>query len=500
VHSIAPARGGPEPSASTTASPQRPPAAGPARLLVLQQTAGNRAVGRLLARQEVTDAPPPEAPARPELRPGSRDANYGYGVHRGHPEESNRISDPTGGGDVELLQLKLNWHLSAMRRRGLIVDGDFGPATAAAVIAFKRFLHIRPPNSTVTPETWTALDQAPQVVAPTGSTARGPAPEYDRLLADGLLQITLAVGFDESGLTRAEHHELRRGLEEVRGYTLDPDRAAELHEQAGRPPPAEGGELWVKENIATSLGHPVHCVLRLIGPAASGESGADSAAAAMRALDESEVFEYGGHARYGTGPDFDANYSIVVHWDVIPASRRGSHSGDETMNETQFMRAFRLGDDRRGIQVFERMRNAGEITFVAHPEGNLGINPAPVTHPNTLGNHLIGLATQGQSLRLAPSVTDDHYRLWLFNGCITREYMTVLRGSTNAQLDRRHLDVTTNIVPPYVITLAEGLLAYLDGVLAQEGARALVERMENAHPMNDDRYGSDGFEDNPPRP
>jgi hypothetical protein len=24
--------------------------------------------------------------------------------------------------------------------------------------------------------------------------------------------------------------------------------------------------------------------------------------------------------------------------------------------------------------------------------------------------------------------------------------------------------------------------------------------MEDAHPMNDDRYGSDGFQDNPPRP
>jgi hypothetical protein len=212
------------------------------------------------------------------------------------------------------------------------------------------------------------------------------------------------------------------------------------------------------------------------------------------------VFEYGGHARYGTGPDFDQNYSIVVHWDNIPAARRGRHSGDETMNETQFMHTFRLGDDRRGIAEFENMRNRNWITFVAHPEGNLGINPGPLTHPHTLGNHLIGLATQGQTLRFDPAVSDDHYRLWLFNGCITREYMSALRSSSNTQLDTRHLDVTTNIVPPYVITLAEGLLAYLDGVLAQEGARALVERMEDAHPMNDDRYGSDGFQDNPPRP
>jgi peptidoglycan hydrolase-like protein with peptidoglycan-binding domain len=496
VHAHAPARDSAEPSAES-AQAARPPTL--ARLIQLQQTAGNRAVGRLLARDVLADAPPVEV-ERPELRPGAKDANYGYGPHRRHPEEPNRLTDPTGGGDVELLQLKLNWHLSAMRRRGLIVDGDFGPATAAAVIAFKRFHSIRPPNSTVTQETWTALDASPTVVPPSGRNAGGPAPEYDRLLADGLLQITLAVGYDEGGLTEAEHHEIRRGLQDVRGFRLDPDRAAELYDAAGRPPPAEGGELWVKENVATSMGNPVHCVLRVIGPAPQGGDGSSNATAALAALNESEVFEYGGHARYGTGPDFDQNYSIVVHWDNIPASRRGSNSGDQTMNETQFMHAFRLGDDQRGIREFDRMRNAGWITFVAHPEGNLGINPAPLTHPNTLGNYLIGLATQGQPLRFDPAVSDDHYRLWLFNGCITREYMHALRSSSNAQLDTRHLDVTTNIVPPYVITLAEGLLAYLDGVLAQEGARALVERMEDAHPMNDDRYGSDGFQDNPPRP
>ncbi len=263
--------------------------------------------------------------------------------HRGAPDEPTRISDPTGGGDVELLQLKLNWHLSAMRRRGLIVDGDFGGATAKAVIAFKRFHKMKPANAVVDGATWAALDAAPQVVAPTGRSAKGPAPEYDRITEDGLLQITLAVGFDEHGLTPGEHHELRRGLEEVRGFTLDPTRAAELHDEAGRPPPAEGGELFVKENVATSLDQPVHCVLRLIGPAAPGEDGTASATAAALALDESEVFEYGGHARYGTGPDFDRNYTITVHWDQVPEHQRGSNTGDENMSSDRFMHAFAVG-------------------------------------------------------------------------------------------------------------------------------------------------------------
>ena len=490
-----------EATTAPTETPQQPLAAPAiARMLSLQQTIGNRAVAQMLARQVVAPEAPPDAAAaaHPELRQGAKDANYGYTPHRGHPEEPTRLTDPTGGGDVELLQLRLNWHLSAMRRRGLIVDGDFGGATARAVIAFKRFHNIRPANAVVDAATWAALEADPQVVAPRGRDATGPRPEYDRITADGLMQITLAVGFDEHGLTPGEHHELVRGLTEVRGFTLNPDRAAELHEEAGRPPPAEGGELFVKENVATSQGSPVHCVLRLIGPAAPGEDGTAAATAAALALDESEVFEYGGHARYGTGPDFDRNYTIRVHWDQVPAAQRGSNTGDQDMSSDEFMRAFNVGDNRRGITTFDRMREAGQLTFIPHPEGNLGINPAPVTHAGTLGNHLIGLATAGQPQRLSPAVSDDHYRLWLFNGCVTREYMGALRASGNAQMSTRQLDVTTNVVPPYVITLAEGMLAYLDGVLAQEGARALVDRMENAHPVDDDRYGSDGFQDNGP--
>jgi hypothetical protein len=59
------------------------------------------------------------------------------------------------------------------------------------------------------------------------------------------------------------------------------------------------------------------------------------------------------------------------------------------------------------------------------------------------------------------------------------------------------MDVVTNVKAPLLKSIAEGLLAYMDGVLAQEGGQALVDRMEKASPENDDRYGTSGFEDNP---
>ena len=94
--------------------------------------AGRRACGRSCARARRTPTTATHSTAgTPTSRPGS--------------------AIPPAGGDVELLQLKLNWHLSAMRRLGLIVDGDFGGATARAVIAFKRFHNIRPRT-----RSWTA--------------------------------------------------------------------------------------------------------------------------------------------------------------------------------------------------------------------------------------------------------------------------------------------------------------------------------------------------------
>ena len=37
-------------------------------------------------------------------------------------------------------------------------------------------------------------------------------------------------------------------------------------------------------------------------------------------MDQSDVFEYGGHARYGTGPDFDRNYRFTVALGQAPGS------------------------------------------------------------------------------------------------------------------------------------------------------------------------------------
>lgn len=104
-------------------------------LLSLQAAAGNRAVGRLVHRQEGTPAVlEPLAPtsAHPTLRRGSR------------------------GAAVEELQTKLN---NVGADPPLVVDGIFGPLTKAAVVAFQT-AHTLDPDGIAGPLTWGALDAA----------------------------------------------------------------------------------------------------------------------------------------------------------------------------------------------------------------------------------------------------------------------------------------------------------------------------------------------------
>ena len=310
-------------------------------MLALQRTIGNRAVAQLLARQAVAaPAPPAEGVPGRSCARARRTPTTATRRTAAHPDEPTRITDPTGGGDVELLQLKLNWHLSAMRRRGLIVDGDFGGATAKAVIAFKRFHKMKPANAVVDGATWAALDADPTVVAPTGREREGPgarsttASPRTACSRSRSRSASTSTGSPPASITSCAR--ARRG---ARLHARSHPRGGAA--RRGGAPAAGRGRRAVRQGERRHLARqPVHCVLRLIGPAAPGEDGTASATAAALALDESEVFEYGGHARYGTGPDFDRNYTITRPLGPgagAPARRQHGRRGHELR---PFMHAF----------------------------------------------------------------------------------------------------------------------------------------------------------------
>ena len=158
-------------------------------------------------------------------------------------------------------------------------DGDYGRETAAAVARFQQ-LHQLPATGKLDANTLHALENAPS-----------PSPAYDQLFADGVLHAVLAVGYDEAGSQEVEQANVLRGLAQ-RGYTwvaddqrealgLDADGKYVTREQAGR-----------------------RVIIELITP-----DTADAKTRFANALRGDELVLYGGHGRYGSGPDFDDIHS-----------------------------------------------------------------------------------------------------------------------------------------------------------------------------------------------
>lgn len=191
-----------------------------------------------------------EEEAQPELRAGAR-------------------GEPVKAAQNQLLRAGFT-----LPRYG--ADGRFGKETASAVARFQRAQGL-PATGRLDLRTLEKLETAP-----------APSPEYGELFADGVLRAVLAVGYDEAGSHEPEQAHVLRGLAS-RGYTHVTD-----HERAQLGLDAEG-------QYVTRVGADgVRTIIELITP------DTDQAKARFaEALRRSELVLYGGHARYGSGPDFD---------------------------------------------------------------------------------------------------------------------------------------------------------------------------------------------------
>jgi hypothetical protein len=309
--------------------------------------------------------------------------------------------------------------------------------------------------------------------------------------------VTIAIGYDEHGITPDELTEVRRGLAEVRGYKRDAKRAAAMRDAVGRKTTDAAGEWYVKEDVGMANGTPVHAVVRVIAPVLEksiGDSGADAAKAALTGMNESELFLYGGHARYGTGPDFDRNYHFVVDWDAKGAPKRKGHAGKEKLGAEEFTTLLGVSTQAQ----FEKLEAAGVVQFVADPSGNLTLNTEAQSHKGDLGAYFISRANQGRVNPITSGVMERHYRLWMFNGCTTNDYVKTIRQ--DPFLKSKDLDITVTDPATALRSYGEGILSYFDGVVARESAAALDQRMEQATPYDVNSHHNEGFDDNPAAP
>jgi peptidoglycan hydrolase-like protein with peptidoglycan-binding domain len=243
----------------------------------------------MLARQPPTPAqqtcasPTAQQKARAFVDPALHD------VAAGKKEIAKHAKGPAVGKMQEALQTA-GYQLP---RYG--ADGKFGDETVKALKKFQTD-HCLKDTGRLDKQTMEQL-----------SIASTKFPEYGKLFADGKLNTTIAVGFDENGLNESQNKNVISGLT-TRGYTqLDPNTAtsdkqmAERFKAAGIDPAAakaDGVQYFTK--TFQYNGKDVTSVVKLI--TADTPQAKDQFAKAMGG---SEMVIYAGHGRYGSGPDFD---------------------------------------------------------------------------------------------------------------------------------------------------------------------------------------------------
>jgi hypothetical protein len=255
-------------------------------------------------------------------------------------------------------------------------------------------------------------------------------PEYDNLIRDGWLTVTVGVGYDEANSDPPQLQLLEQGLLEA-GFS-----------SAGA---AAGNAVKVFQRALTDRQGSMR--VRVVS-----RYTASPEARFAEGLIQDAVTIYLGHARYGTGPDFDAKESTAEN--------------------------FVIG-----------------LGAPQHLTGEL--EPGYDPHMNEI---LRGVPNDLLSRRFDP----QRDQLWAFVGCTTRNYLDELRALV-AGKDTQNLDLILSTRPVYWSDMAHHGLAIVRSLLQGESInrikkalceQALATEKRQGKEQAGDPFMIDGFGDN----
>jgi peptidoglycan hydrolase-like protein with peptidoglycan-binding domain len=403
----------------------------------LQKTAGNRAASELMALQREEDpstagssggdgegvVSTPGGGARRQL-----DANPYSGEDdpvelanarfSGQPRLARiamgkgSLSAADNGPAVKAVQQALIDVGYEMFRHG--ADGQFGSETREAIAAFRDRRGM--PGDTLTAKALGELDQA----APPPGTQEQHLFDFERLFADGFLDITLGIGYDEGKTHDTSLANARAGLAD-RGFT-----AAEP--AAGKPE---------QFSLTRSLTYPTKSGDRLtrdvtvrVSVIAPGEGAAEQFGAGLA---DSELAIYSGHARRGIGPDFDDARSAKENFVMGVSS--ALHAAGKAVSPTQVEQSHYVIDK---INDLEEMTRSGRFD-------------------------------------------QEKYRIWFMGACSSIAFFEELRGGILPPgMDRSNLDL---LGTAHAMPLDAGIpatFALIDGILASKSIEQITVAMNEA--------------------
>ncbi|MEQ8277899.1 MAG: peptidoglycan-binding protein [Deltaproteobacteria bacterium] len=320
-------------------------------------------------------------------------------------------------------------------------SGTYDSETAMAVRRFQRERGLDV-DGVVGKNTLASLNE----VAPPAGQQLERSPDYDRLYADGRLDTTIAIGYDEHGTVPRTTRGIVHGLQAQGFSPIDPSTmSTDERERLGLAGDRYDPNADYFHRVIEHEGREIDSVVRLIEP------GDTARASFERAMEQDEVVIYTGHARYGSGPDFDH-------------------------------------------------RTEGDGNFVISPNGN----PAHSHVPSDIRN---SIRDQPNGLRDVDGGPD--YQLLIFNACSTENYMQNLRDpSIFSGRDRDNTDIIATTVPTLLATNSEHTLRFLSGIQDRESMNEILDDQNDIEVAKRQYFGHEwrpsqhtytesGFLDNP---
>ncbi len=319
----------------------------------------------------------------------------------------------------------------------------------------------------------------------TGDAPAGARPRYGKMFADGVLDVTLALGLEDPipYATVAQNlAELGLARNDVDGATL---LASIGKGEATGPLFVRRGAIDYKPPAGAQ--RSVDLVVRLL--LSDGKNGRELASQFQDGMSTSDATVYSGHGGYGTGPDFDSGVLFNLRKED-GTWRKVKDVGDLT---------WVVHD----MNDFERRIADGSLVVDPQLDGNVLLNQQSPRNElaaevlNWLNAKVGAVAATGAGGTLDKSATDhdqDDYRLLALIGCNTKDYRAGLRSTPG--YDKRQTDL---IDVDSFGSLGHQLptaMAFLQGLLNQSSANQLTRAIRTAH-GDEDIIRNEGFKDNP---
>ncbi len=319
---------------------------------------------------------------------------------------------------------------------------------------------------------------------PVIDAAPGARPRYGKMFADGVLDVTIAFGFDDMLLPYATVADNFAGL----GLERDDAGGAALLARIGRSPATEPRfvrRAAIRARPPAGAERPIDVVVTLLLP--DGHNGAQLAKSFQDRMRTSDATLYSGHGGYGTGPDFDA---------VAMFRLRTDDGTWRTISDLSDLKWALRG----GMPELERRVADGSLVVDVRAAGNVLLNRGSA-HPDELEGKiydwLIARARTEPSTGPRGALADprdDRYRMLAMIGCRTEDYRQGLRATPGYDPRRADLiDVDGFGLTGYNLQVAS---AFLAGLMTQSTTQELVRSIDRAY-AGLGIVDVDGFTDNP---